>query len=182
MTFKERYKKGETTSVYSDIEKLGPAAFSQKHFVDIEAVLTETMERTAYNLAVIYDELQRMNYNFRQKIKYSFEAPLKKPLVNTDELLTKLEDAVKPFGAVPLSLKLFYKIVGSCNFAWDYETDANILWEGADPIQIAPLDVAFLIIVPALQASHVYTMVTRDAVPVSDVSARCAYAFGKCWT
>lgn len=140
MTFTERYKNGETTSVYSDIAKLGQAAFSQKHLTDIEAVLTETMERTAHNLAVIYDELQRVNYNFKREIKYSFEAPLNKPLVNTDKLLVKLDKAVKPIGAVPLSLKFFYKIVGSCNFAWDYETDANILWEGGDPIQIVPLD------------------------------------------
>jgi hypothetical protein len=35
---------------------------------------------------------------------------------------------------------LFYKIVGSCNFSWDYGTNKNILWGGSDPIQIVPLD------------------------------------------
>jgi len=140
MTFLERYKNGETTEVYSDIDKLGQHAWSKDHFLDIEAVVIETMQRAAYNLTVIYDELKRINYNFKHEIKYSFEAPLNKPLSDTEELLTQLEKSVKPFGSVPLSLKLFYKVVGSCNFAWDYETNKNISWECSDPIQIAPLD------------------------------------------
>src|SRR5687767_2432782 len=114
MSFLERYNNGETTEVYSDIAKLGQAAFSEKHFSDIEAVVTETMKRTAHNLAVIYDELKHSSYNFKHKIQYSFEIPLNKPFANTDELLMQLEKAVTPFGSVPLSLKLFYKIIGSC--------------------------------------------------------------------
>lgn len=140
MTFLERYKIGETTAVYSDIDKLGQVAWSEEHFLDIEAVITETMQRTAYNLAVIYDELERIEYNFKREIRYSFEAPLNKPLVNAEELLSQLEKSVIPFGSVPLSLKLFYKIVGSCNFAWDYESNKNISWEYSDPIQVLPLD------------------------------------------
>jgi hypothetical protein len=90
MTFLQRYKNGEMTEVYSDIAKLGQAAFSEKHFSDIEAVIAETMERTAHNLAVIYDELERIEYNFKRKIRYSFEAPLNRPIANADELLIQL--------------------------------------------------------------------------------------------
>jgi hypothetical protein len=140
MTFLERYKSGETTTVYSDICKLGEEGFSEKYFADIKAVITETMERAAHNLTIIYNELHHTNYNFKRKIQYSFEKPLSKPSDSTDELLIQLDKAVEPFGSVPISLKLFFKIVGSCNFAWDYGTNENILWECADPIQIAPLD------------------------------------------
>jgi hypothetical protein len=140
MTFLERYENGETTEVYSDIDKLGQASFSEEHLSDIEAVITETMKRTAHNLEIIYDELKRTNYNFKRKIQYSFEAPLNKPIIDADKLLIQLEKIVMPFGSVPLSLKLFYKIVGSCNFAWDYETNRDISWKCSDPIQIAPLD------------------------------------------
>ena len=45
----------------------------------------------------------------------------------------------KKIGYIPLSLKMFYKIVGSCNFAWDYDENPSIPWEGADPIQITPV-------------------------------------------
>jgi len=141
MTFLYRYKNDETTEVYSDIAKLGQAAFTKKHFSDVEAVITETMERVAHNLTVIYSELERTNYNFKHKIQYSFEAPLNKPVADADKLLIQLEKIVMPFGSVPLSIKLFHKIVGSCNFGWDYETNKNISWECSDPIQIIPLDV-----------------------------------------
>jgi hypothetical protein len=140
MTFSERYKNGETIEVYSDIVKLGHAAFSEKHFSDIEAVVKETMKRTVHNLAVIYDELENINYNFKRSIQYSFETPLGNPIVDADKLLIQLEKEVAPFGSIPLSLKMFYKIVGSCNFAWDYEVNKNIFWKCSDPIQVAPLD------------------------------------------
>ncbi len=34
---------------------------------------------------------------------------------------------------------MFYTIVGSCNFAWDFDSNDTIPWEGADPIQISPI-------------------------------------------
>lgn len=140
MTFLERYKSGETVEVYADITELGAAAFTERYYADMEAVLTETMERTAHNLGVIYDELNRINYNFYRDPEYSFKIPLNKPLANASQLLHQLNNAVKPFGTVPLSIQLFYKFVGSCNFASDYEAGTGIFWEGADPVQIIPLD------------------------------------------
>jgi hypothetical protein len=140
MTFLERYNNGETTEVYSDIAELGQTAFSKEYYSDIEAVVTETMKRTNHNLTVIYDELKRTNYNFKHNTQYSFEVPLNQPIVDAEESLAQLEMIVIPFGFVPLSLKLFYKIVGSCNFAWDFKTSKNISWKCSDPIQIIPLD------------------------------------------
>ena len=47
---------------------------------------------------------------------------------------------MQPFGYVPLSLKMFYRLVGSCNFTWDYETDEYLIWSYADAIEVAALD------------------------------------------
>lgn len=140
MNFTERYKNGETATVYSDITSLGQAAFTEQYYMDIEGVVTETMPRTAYNLEITYHELLSMGYNFNKEAQYSFDIPLNKPVANAPKLITQLEKAVEPIGFVPLSLQLFYRKVGSCNFAWDYTTDENSLWEGSDPVQIAPLD------------------------------------------
>jgi hypothetical protein len=138
-SFLQRYQNGETGSVYADICNLKQAAFSETHFGDVQAVMQETMKRAAYNLEVIHEALADTGYNFKHKPLYSFEKPLLKPLSNAGSLIAALEKAVSPF-QVPLSLKLFHTIVGSCNFAWDYDTDADIPWEGADPIQIVPLE------------------------------------------
>jgi len=139
MTFYERYINGETEEVYKDIYALGQNAFSSNNLHDVEKVLTETFQRVAYNLEVIYSELKNINYLFKTNFEYNFQRPLIKPLINTDELLMKLENGINSFGFVPLSLKMFYKIVGACNFGWDYATNEDYIWPGADPIQIRPL-------------------------------------------
>lgn len=140
MTLYDRYISGQTEQVYQDILALGQTAFSQPYLSDIDRVLTETFQRVSYNLDIIYDELKSINYLFKTDFKHNFERPLHKPLPDTGILLNKLDKAVKSFGFVPLSLKYFYKIVGSVNFVWDYETSDDFMWELADPIQVASLD------------------------------------------
>lgn len=140
MTLYDRYLNGETEQVYQDIYNLRHKAFLPANLQDIEKVLTETFHRVAYNLNIIHAELKYIGYLFKVKFEYNSEQPLIKPLADTEELLTKLDNAVKSFGFVPLSLKMFYRIVGACNFAWDYDTNEDIFWQCADPIQISCLD------------------------------------------
>ena len=138
MSFYDRYNDGETHGVYSDIERLGEEAFSPSYYPEVEKVLIETFQRVRFNLEIIYKELKNIDYVFWTDKTGNDEALLK-PFSNTDELLDILEQNIEPFGKLPVSLKMFYQIVGSCNFAWNYQDDPNILWEMADPIQIAPL-------------------------------------------
>lgn len=142
MTLYDRYINGETEEVYQEIYALGQEAFLPTNLPEIEKVMTETFQRVAYNLDIIYKELKSVNYLFKENPKYNFEKPLHKPLPDTELLLEQLDNAVKPFGFIPLSLKFFYKIVGGVNFVWDYETNEDFMWEMADPIQIASLDSA----------------------------------------
>ncbi|WP_343615111.1 hypothetical protein [Flavobacterium sp.] len=140
MTFYQRYLNGETKQVYDEIYKLGQDAFLPNNIIDIEKVLTETFERVAYNLDIIYKELVNINYLFKTDFQYNFDRPLIKPLQNTDLMLLEIDKSVSPFGFVPLSLKMFYRIVGACNFGWDYETNEDFIWHFSDPIQIISLD------------------------------------------
>lgn len=140
MDLYKRYLNGDTKAVYDDINKLGDKAFNILYKEEIETVLTETFERVAYNLDLIYKELINIGYLFKTEYKFNFEKPIHPPLENTELLLAQLNDSVKPFGYVPLSLKYFYKIVGGVNFVWDYETNGELLWNMADPIQICSLD------------------------------------------
>lgn len=140
MTLLERYKSGETIEVYNEIYKLGEKAFEKDKFQEIEAVLVETMERVKYNLEIIHDALININYLLKSEYECTSDYPIAKPLKNIDKLLNKLDKLVKPFGYVPLSVKTFFKIAGSCNFVWNYETNDNLTWEYADPIQINAID------------------------------------------
>ncbi|MBT2564869.1 hypothetical protein J7E50_24610 [Pedobacter sp. ISL-68] len=138
MNFYDRYKNGESHSVYADIEKLGEEAFSPSYYPDVEKVLIETFQRVRFNLEIIYKELKNIDYVFWADETGNDEALLM-PFSNTDELLNILEQNIELVGKLPVSMKMFYQIVGSCNFAWNYQDNPDILWEMADPIQVAPL-------------------------------------------
>ncbi|HWB25640.1 MAG TPA: hypothetical protein VG738_09180 [Chitinophagaceae bacterium] len=173
MTLYDKYLNGQTREVYQDIEKLGDKAFSDFYFNDIEKVLTETFERTAYNLAIIYKDLQQINYLFKTAPKNNYEKPLHSPLPNTDALLKQLDRAVKPFGYVPLSLKFFYKIVGGVNFGWDYNTNEDYIWNLADPVQIASLDAVIETVTDKYWVQEIKEYVDDEdfGVPFLDLSA-----------
>ncbi len=139
MNLLERYLQGDTVRVYEEIERMGQNAFERNNLSEVKAVLTETMNRIAYNLGVIYVALVDEKYCFKKNPRHDFEFPLLKPRWGTQLRIRRLERAVRILGYVPLSLKIFYRIVGSCNFAWDYDANDKIPWEGADPIQISPI-------------------------------------------
>ncbi len=140
MTLYERYQNGETTAVYADIAELGQKAFGAPYHADVNHVLKETFSRVAYNLNVIHKGLTGIGYLFKREFPYNSDRPLLKPFLQTERLLQRLETTVKPFGYVPESLKMFYRAVGGCNFAWDYETNEDYIWVYADPVQIIALD------------------------------------------
>ncbi|MCD5380779.1 hypothetical protein LR004_02530 [Candidatus Gracilibacteria bacterium] len=132
--------KGETISVYNEINKLDLNSLNVEQKKDIEKVLKETFNRVSFNLEIIYNELLKIGYLFKTEYKFNFEKPIHVPLKNTESLIEKLDLAVSPFGFVPLSLKYFYRIVGGANFVWDFETNEEFMWNMADPIQVSSLD------------------------------------------
>ncbi len=140
MDFYQKYLKGETISVYNEINKLDFNTLNVKQKKDIEKVLKETFNRVSFNLEIIYNELIKIGYLFKTEYKFNFERPIHVPLNNTESLIEKLDLAVSPFGFVPLSLKYFYRIVGGVNFVWDFETNEDFMWNMADPIQVSSID------------------------------------------
>lgn len=118
---------------------MGPDALGKDNAEMVEAVIRETMTRVAYNLGVIYSGLVEENYCFRKTIRFDLDYPLLEPFPNVKDLIRKLDKKVEKYGCVPMSLKLFYEIVGSCNLAWDYTTIEQTPWEEADPLQILPI-------------------------------------------
>jgi hypothetical protein len=139
MSLLEKYLQGDTVRVYEEISSMGSDAFGKRNVGQVRAILTETMSRVVFNLNIIRSALRGINYCFKDDPRYDFEYSLLKPRWKAQFQIRKLERTVRPLGFVPLSLKMFYSIVGSCNFAWDYDTNPVIPWEGADPIQVAPL-------------------------------------------
>lgn len=171
MTLYDRYISGQTEQVCQHMLALGKEAFSSANQSDIDEVLTELFSRAAYNLNIIYSELKSINYLFKTEFKYNFERPLHKPLQETRVLLDRLDKAVKPFGFIPLSLKYFYNIVGGVNFAWDYETNEDFIWQLADPIQIASLDAVVDTVTGKYWREEMQEIMNEGETPYLELSA-----------
>lgn len=140
MTLIDRYTKGQTREVYTDIYNLGQDAFHPSTLSQVTLVLEETFRRVAFNLEIIHQELKNINYQFYSDSKEDWQKPLAKPDPKALELLSSYKRSLLETGRYfPLSLEYFYRIVGSCNFCWDWQRNPNISWEGADPIDIPPL-------------------------------------------
>lgn len=140
MNLYEQYLDGAHEAVYEEIYKLGDKAFDSEYKKEVDKVLQETFERVSFNLKIIYKELIKLGYLFNIDCQFNFEKPLHEPLENTENLIGQLDRAVSSFGYVPLSLKYFYRIVGGVNFVWDLAANNQLMWDLADPIQVASLD------------------------------------------
>jgi len=139
MTLLDRYLSGDFIEVYDRIYSLGQEALSPTNSIQTDLVLKETFKRVAFNLNTIYKELKKIDYQFVSNVKYDWQRPLLPPDEKVALLLTELKSRTKNAGHIPVSLEYFYKIVGSCNFCWDWEKNPNIPWEGADPINLPPI-------------------------------------------
>lgn len=141
MTLLEKYLSGETEEVYNELYSLGQNALIPENFVQTDLVLKETFNRIKFNLDIIYRELKNINYQFVADIQYDWQQPLLPPDPNVDQLLSDVKSKIVNGGHLPLSLEYFYRIVGSCSFCWDWKSNPDIPWEGADPIDIPPLTI-----------------------------------------
>ena len=62
------------------------------------------MERVRFHIATVVDRLRCLGYEFSQP-----DTPHAPP---ADESLAILDELKQDFGSVPLSLRMFYKVVG----------------------------------------------------------------------
>lgn len=140
MKLYKSYLEGNTLEVYNKIHELGNDIFlNSELFKEVEKILIETFDRVAYNLNIIYQELLSLNYLFFNDVNKYFEIAICKRFDNTELLLSRLKEAAKPFGHIPLSLEYFYRAIGGINFGWNYTINDQFIWNASDPIQIINL-------------------------------------------
>jgi hypothetical protein len=102
-TYLERYNAGEREQVWDELLALGAAVRDEPLYSDALAVARETMGRARHNVELIVERLREKGY------KFSSKEPYKPPPADTDEQIAQLEERV---GAIPLSIKVWYEIVG----------------------------------------------------------------------
>jgi hypothetical protein len=127
----DRYAAGEHEKVWRELITLGPAVREDPHFADALAVAYETMRRVEENVRTVTARLQAMNYAFKK-------APERTKETQAQKQLSRLEKTV---GALPLSLSVFYEVVGAVDWMGAHPTLAPE--NGSicpDPLVVFPLE------------------------------------------
>lgn len=107
------YLAGNEQKVWNEIEALKVDDLSLEHLEDIKAVCKETMRRSRINIERIISALKSIDYDFSKFPDgegHFFESALEEP---SSELESKIKHLEAITGSLPLTVKEFWKTVGS---------------------------------------------------------------------
>jgi hypothetical protein len=133
----DRYVAGEHQAVWHELVAQGAAVRTDPLAADALAVAGETMRRVAANVGTVVTRLLEMGYRFttpdgRSRPAKAAHVP---PAPRDSRHLQRLEKAV---GALPLSLRVFYEVVGAVDLIGRHPTlappDGTI---APDPLVVA---------------------------------------------
>ncbi len=102
----DRYVSGEYAAVWTELMALGDNVRRDPAAADALAVAYETMQRVESNIRTLIDRLSRLGYRFAT-------SPPHRPPGRRWREIQQLEGLA---GALPLSLRAFYDVVGSVDF------------------------------------------------------------------
>jgi hypothetical protein len=105
----DRYVAGEHEPVWKELVRLGASVREDPHAADALAVAYETMVRVEKNVRTVVDRLTGLGYRFASNPRASGAASAP---MNAQK---QVADYEKQFGALPLSLRAFYEVVGEVN-------------------------------------------------------------------
>jgi hypothetical protein len=111
--FYSRYLSGEREAVWEEMRATGGDIGKGSVWEDACNTVQQTMERVRYNVETIVDRLRTMGYQFADP-----DAAHAPPTERSLRILDQLEHE---FGSFPLSLRLFYEVVGSVNLCQSAE-------------------------------------------------------------
>jgi hypothetical protein len=130
----DRYVAGEYEKVWNQLIALGPTVREDPHAGDALAVAYETMRRVAANVIELNARLQALGYHATST------QPHLPPGPKAHKQVARLEKAA---GAMPLSLRAFYEVVGAVDWIGEHpslspRTDSV----APDPLVVFPVEEA----------------------------------------
>lgn len=108
----DKYTSGKREETWKELVDMGAAALTEDRAADSLAVAYETMHRAEQNIQILLRRLRGMRYRFASE-------PHIPPGRKTWKAIQTLDKAV---GAMPLSLRAFYDVVGAVNFIGQHPT------------------------------------------------------------
>ncbi len=108
ITYLERYLEYEPDYVWAELTSLGADIRQEPLYTDAKAVARETMRRAKQNVATL---VERLN-----SLEYQFLVPKEVWIAPDQTSIAALDALEQQYGLLPLSLRMWYEIVGSVIF------------------------------------------------------------------
>ena len=169
MSYLDRYLNGDFEGVWSDLQSLGPAALNHP---EAEAVAVETMRRVRRNCQSLVARLTSHGYDFtrfpRGELRSPSAVPFAPPSSETLDDVTELEQEAGP---LPLSLKAFWREVGSVDLigrrpGWP---------DGLDPLVVDPPEGALSFIYDGGDEEGMFAVLAPDDLHKDNTSGGDPY-------
>ena len=134
----DRYQTGAHRDVWRELAALGEHVREDPHAADALAVAYETMRRVDANVRMLVERLTAMRYTFVMPGTRDRHAPHTPPPPDIHKQIVRFE---REYGALPLSLRTFYEVVGEVNLIGSHPTLAPADGPVAtDPMVVYALD------------------------------------------
>ena len=111
LPFFDRYQAGDHRQVWRELVALGADVRADPNAADALAVAYESMRRVEANVRTLVQRLEAMGYVFSQ----SRGRTIRPHVPPEPEVRKAIVDLEKDVGALPLSLRAFYEVVGEVN-------------------------------------------------------------------
>ncbi len=115
MNLNKLYNTQNGTEFWKFLGEKKYASFSSQQKIEIDKILGDLMFKVKENFDLIHKRLESLNYNFFDKNKARIQ-----PTDDLEKRLQLLSKYIDKGGAIPLSLKKFYTIVGGVDFMKEY--------------------------------------------------------------
>ncbi len=141
-TYLERYLNGDYQEVWDELILQREAVHQEPLKPDVDAVVFETMRRVRMNIEQVTARLAALGYQFgiypdgQTQVPY-YDQPYHPPAGRIAEEIRDFE-RFKGVGKIPLSIKMFWEIVGDVNWMGFFP-----YWpEYSDPLVVYPIEAA----------------------------------------
>lgn len=133
----DRYKAGEYKEVWSELLTFEEGIGDEPLFSEAHSVACETMSRVRTNVELLIPRLQSIGYKFGVYPDGSLPAYcLGAHVLPPSDVESKIDGLEELIGTIPLSLRVFWEVVGSVDFIGCHPD-----WpEYSDPLVVYPID------------------------------------------
>jgi hypothetical protein len=140
ISYLERYQNGEYMRVWTELLTLGPAIREPSLYAEAQVVAREIMTRAKHNITLLVERLNTLGYRFVTPDNI-WNPPDQARIADLDRF-------EQQYGPLPLSLRMWYELIGPVNFMGAHPKLSNYYghdWGEAerlgcytDPLVIAP--------------------------------------------